>query len=96
MKDNENNPITVDYTPKLNWINLINNTLIFNPVSASDFGNHIINITISDGQPLSNYQTFNFLVYNIAPSWNNSKLSDVKIKMNDFLTVQLPNTYNPT
>ncbi len=55
MKDDENNPITIDFNPKLNCIKIINDSLIIHPVSKTDIGDFLINVTISDGQPLCNY-----------------------------------------
>ena len=70
----------------MSFINLIDDTFIFNPTQDSDIADYLINITISDGQPLSNSQAFNLSVIKFPPIWLNTSLSDVKMKMNDFVS----------
>jgi hypothetical protein len=49
MKDDERNPIIIEYSPQLSFINLIDESLVFNPNKDSDLGDYVISITISDG-----------------------------------------------
>ena len=75
--DDENNPITLTYQPMLAFMTLLsNNTFSFSPTKFSQVGEYIINVTISDGQPLINWKIFNGSVINLPPVWadSNAKL----------------------